>query len=111
MDENVFVGVELVDADEGVNIIIEKAWATPIPSPYHSPINIPIVDHRYVTWYVLVILVLESVFTNRDRGCFKRKTLDPIEIILSQAEHVFITSITTLTIIPFLKNVPKLSKC
>lgn len=46
MEENVYVGVELVDADEGVNIIIEKAWATPIPSPYHSPINLPIVDHR-----------------------------------------------------------------
>ena len=46
MEENVYVGVELVDADQGVNIIIEKAWATPIPSPYHSPINLPIVDHR-----------------------------------------------------------------
>ena len=46
MEDNVFVGVELVDAELGVNIIIEKAWATPIPSPYHSPVNIPIVDHR-----------------------------------------------------------------
>jgi len=90
MDENVFVGVELVDADEGVNIIIEKAWATPIPSPYHSPINIPIVDHRYVIEFGVLYpdrtgLVLSSLVDTNTVLLFnsssKRKTLDPIQII------------------------------
>jgi hypothetical protein len=46
IDDTVYVGVKLLDADTGVNIIIERAWATPIASPYQSPIQVPIVDHR-----------------------------------------------------------------
>ena len=44
IDDNVFIGVELINAELGVNVVVEKAWATPLPSPYHSPIQIPIVD-------------------------------------------------------------------
>jgi len=46
VDDNVFVGVELLTSDSGVNIIVEKAWATPLPTASASPINIPIVDDR-----------------------------------------------------------------
>ncbi|CAG5110180.1 Oidioi.mRNA.OKI2018_I69.chr2.g4607.t1.cds [Oikopleura dioica] len=46
IDDNVFVGVELLTSDTGVNIIVEKAWATPLPTASGSPINIPIVDDR-----------------------------------------------------------------
>ena len=48
IDDNVFVGVELLTSDSGVNIIVEKAWATPLPTASASPINIPIVDDRLV---------------------------------------------------------------
>jgi len=44
--DNVFVGVELLTSNSGVNIIVEKAWATPLPTASASPINIPIVDDR-----------------------------------------------------------------
>jgi len=46
INDNVFVGVELLTADNGVNIIVEKAWATPLPTASASPIYIPIVDDR-----------------------------------------------------------------
>jgi len=46
IEDNVFVGVELLTSDNGVNIIVEKAWATPLPTASASPINIPIVDDR-----------------------------------------------------------------
>jgi len=46
IEDNVFVGVELLTSDSGVNIIVEKAWATPLPTASASPINIPIVDDR-----------------------------------------------------------------
>lgn len=42
--DNVFIGVELMNGDSGVNVIIERAWATPLPSPYSSPFQMPIVD-------------------------------------------------------------------
>jgi len=45
MLDNVFIGVELMNAELGVNVIIERAWATPQPSPYASAVQIPIVDH------------------------------------------------------------------
>lgn len=45
ISDNVFIGVELLNADQGVNVIIERAWATPLPSPYASALQIPIVDH------------------------------------------------------------------
>lgn len=45
ISDNVFIGVELMQAEFGVNVIIERAWATPLPSPYASALQIPIVDH------------------------------------------------------------------
>lgn len=44
INDNIFIGVELMNADSGVNLVIDRAWATPLPSPYASPFQVPIVD-------------------------------------------------------------------